>query len=366
MASVITNILKKKRDFDYLLQQKAKNEAIVIRCKQKINPHIDKKLSQEQIMEAINFYKPYFKLNPLFHNYYYCVTGEFHKEYIPHDIYHKIIDSYFNNPKKAAVLENKTYFPRMFPEIGQPYALAFRINDIWLSNDYRILDNKQLNKILLSEENIVVKQADGSCGGKSVMFIESEGSAEKLLKKFYESVNKFEKQRNIIVQRAIVQHKELAKLNKSSVNTIRVLSLLRNNEVKIYSIVLRMGVSGARVDNACSGGIFCGVSENGMLKNVAYNKNGKKFNCHPNSNLHFETVTVPSFDKIIALVKRASPMLPDIRMVSWDISVTEDGEPILIEANMGHGDLDLHQMCNGPLFGDDTEKIFKEIKQNSK
>lgn len=366
MANIITSILKKKRDFDYSLQQRALNEARIIRLKQRINPRIDKKLSKEQIMEAVDFYKPYFKLNPLFHNYYYCVTGEFHKEYLPHDIYHKVIDPYFNNSKKAAVLENKTYFPRMFPGISQPYSLAFRINGIWLSNDYRILDNKQLNKILSSEKNIVVKQADGSCGGKSVVFIESEGSAEKLLKEFYESVNKFESKRNVIVQRAIVQHKELAKLNESSVNSIRILSLLKDNEVRVYSVVVRMGVSGARVDNASSGGIFCGVCENGVLKSVAYNTKGQKFNCHPNSGLHFETVAVPSFDKIISLIKRAHPMIPDIRMVSWDISVTEDGEPILIEANMGHGGLDFHQMCNGPLFGNDTEKILQEIKQNSK
>ncbi len=366
MSNIITRILKKKRDYDYSLQQKALNEAIIIRLKQRIKPRIDKKLSKEQVMEAVDFYKPYFNINPLFHNYYYCVTGEFHKEYIPHDIYHKFIDSYFNNSKKAAVLENKTYFPRMFPGISQPYALAFRINGIWLSNDYRLLDNKQLNKILSFEKNIVVKQADGSSGGKSVAFIESNGSVEKMLKEFYGAVNKFESQRNIIVQRAIVQHKALAELNESSVNSIRILSLLKGNEVKIYSVVVRMGVSGAKVDNASNGGIFCGVCENGALKNVAYNTKGQKFNCHPNSGLHFETVTIPSFDKIISLIKRAHPMIPDIRMVSWDISVTEDGEPILIEANMGHGGLDFHQMCNGPLFGNDTEKILREIKQNRK
>lgn len=60
-------------------------------------------------------------------------------------------------------------------------------------------------------------------------------------------------------------------------------------------------------------------------------------------------------------MKRAALMIPDIRMVSWDISVTEDGVPVLIEANMGHGELDFHQMCNGPLFGGDTEKIMREV-----
>ena len=44
-----------------------------------------------------------------------------------------------------------------------------------------------------------------------------------------------------------------------------------------------------------------------------------------------------------------------------DVSVLENGEPILIEANLYDGQLDFHQIHNGPLFGDDTEKIMEEI-----
>ncbi len=363
MKNVVTLCLDKKRNFDYKIQQKALNAAITIRLKQRIKPCIDKKLSEEQIKEAVDFYKPYFKLNPLFHNFYYCVTGEFHKDYIPHDLYHKVIDAYYNNSKKAAVLENKAFFPRMFTGISQPVSIAFRINGVWISGDYQLLDEQKLKEIIADFKEIVVKQADGSSGGKSVVFVESEDSPKKMISDFAEAVNSFEKRRCIVVQKAIKQHKSLAKLNQSSVNSIRILSLLRQNEVKIYSVVVRMGVSGARVDNASSGGIFCGVNENGVLKNIAYNTKGERFQCHPNTGLHFETVTVPSFSKVIGLVKRAHPMIPDIRMVSWDICVTEEGEPVLIEANMGHGGLDFHQMCNGPLFGLDTEAILMEVTQ---
>ena len=35
--------------------------------------------------------------------------------------------------------------------------------------------------------------------------------------------------------------------------------------------------------------------------------------------------------------------------------------PTLIEANLCNGELDFHQLNNGPLFGEDTERILKEV-----
>ena len=47
----------------------------------------------------------------------------------------------------------------------------------------------------------------------------------------------------------------LSEIKPSSVNTIRVLSMIRpSGKVKIYSRILRMGTNGAKVDNASSGG----------------------------------------------------------------------------------------------------------------
>lgn len=48
-------------------------------------------------------------------------------------------------------------------------------------------------------------------------------------------------------------------------------------------------------------------------------------------------------------------------MISWDIATDENGQPIMIEANLTNGELDFHQLCNGPLFGDDAPKILKKV-----
>lgn len=41
------------------------------------------------------------------------------------------------------------------------------------------------------------------------------------------------------------------------------------------------------------------------------------------------------------------------------------GQPSLIEANFSGVELDFHQLCNGPIFGDLTEEVLKDVFENS-
>lgn len=70
---------------------------------------------------------------------------------------------------------------------------------------------------------------------------------------------------------------------------------------------------------------------------------------------------MPSFDKAVNLVKKAHPVISHFRLVSWDIVIGEDGDEILIEANMRNGGINLQQFSNEPLFGDLTEQVLREV-----
>lgn len=154
---------------------------------------------------------------------------------------------------------------------------------------------------------------------------------------------------------------DLARINESSVNTYRILSLLSKDGVKIYSSILRMGVAGAKVDNASSGGITCGITEDGRLKKRACRANGEWYDRHPTSGVEFNGYQLPGFAEAKKLVEKAHPMFPHFKMVSWDVALQEDGTPVMIEANLAKGELDFHQLNNGPLFGEDTKKILDEV-----
>ena len=310
-------------------------------------------LSAEQRSQALAFYKPYIPIDTCFHSYYYKSTGLFDKRYIPDDIYYAYIDTYFNAWDEAPVLDNKTYYGDLFHDIKQPETVALRCGGIWFAADKKpIKQNEALDLICASGETFL-KRAVESEGGHGVFFMNgNRDDLEKTLRPI---------EGDIIVQKALKQHPELNKLNASSVNTVRILSLLTESGVKPYSAIVRMGIGGARVDNASSGGITCGVEWDGHLKPVAYSDNGKRFDIHPTSGVKFDSITIPSFDRAVELIRKIHVRLPHFKLLSWDIAIDEYGDPVLIEVNLKYGALDFHQLNNGPLFGDDTIKILNEV-----
>ena len=77
--------------------------------------------------------------------------------------------------------------------------------------------------------------------------------------------------------------------------------------------------------------------------------------------MQFDTVTIPKYRELEELVKKLHIRLPHFRLLSWDFALGVDDEPILIEVNLRYGELDFHQLNNGPVFGNDTKKILEEV-----
>lgn len=315
-------------------------------------------LSRQQIKEIKAFYKPYKLPHMTFHRFYVEKTGDFYPDYIPQDIYVGHIDPYFNDLRSAKFIDNKCYYDFWFHQFQQPYVVLKRMNNIWFNHFGNPVDDVDMKKIVAEEsEGLFVKQAEDSLGGLGVTFIENTDDAYDKIMKLANSV-KFD----IVVQRKLNQHPDCARFNSSSVNSVRIYSILKKDgSVKIYSSVLRMGVGNARVDNYVSGGVSCGITPEGTLKKYAYNKNGERVEKHPHTGVVFEGCKIPSYDKAVELVKKAHLTTPHFRSVSWDIAINEEGEPVLIEANLCRGSIDLLQLSNGPLFGDDTKEILDEV-----
>ena len=204
-----------------------------------------------------------------------------------------------------------------------------------------------------------IKQAT-DCGGASGVYYFDNNEIDNLSINLDKIVNDISN--DIAIQELVIQHDDVAKLNPSSVNTLRILTLLGNDgNVKVYSTLLRIGGGYTKVDNFCSGGMAVGVADNGKLKKYGYYLNGNSVTQHPLSKIDFLDYQLPSIDKAKELVKKAHIYVPHFRMVSWDVAIEKDGTPILIEANLADGQLDLHQLTNGPLFKEDTKKILDEV-----
>ena len=319
-------------------------------------------LTAEQKQKVKNFFKQYTTTTTVFHSFYAEKTGVFSELFIPTDIYINYIDEYYNKRYEAKTMDNKCYYPTIFRGIPQADSIALRIGGFWYNANMQIISKNELSKLINAEPAAFIKKATNSYGGKGVQFISAENGV--MFSDFEKAIENIGG--DIVIQRPLKQHPTLSAFNENSVNTVRVLSLLRDDGVKIYSSIIRMGVGGARVDNASSGGIICGITEDGKLKKRAYKPSGESYEVHPTSGLKFDEYSIPSFDKIKELVRKAHPMVPHFKMVSWDFAVNEHGNPIMIEANLCLGELDFHQLNNGPLFGEDTKKILDEVFQKIK
>ncbi len=308
-------------------------------------------LTKEQEAAVRKYFAVCGKVNLTSHNFYLEKTGKFCVNYLPEDLHYGYIDPFYNNWRESVIIDNKCNYPQLFKDIRQPENFAMRNNSIWFGIDGQPATLQEVEKQLASEPEIVVKMAIGSCGGKGVFFVKGSELSQVI----------GQIRDDILVQKPLAQHERLSAVNPSSINTIRMISLLSQSGTKVYSTVLRIGIAGSRVDNASSGGITCGITEDGRLKKYAYKVTGERFEAHPDTGLVFENYEIPGYQKCLEAVSRLSVQIPHFRLVSWDFSIDQSGEPVLIEANLHYGQLDFHQLNNGPLFGEDTPKILEEV-----
>lgn len=319
------------------------------------------KLTKEQKEEIRKFWSPYKNISTKWAQYYYAMNGQFDPRYIPNDLYYTVIDQNFNNRKLGYGFNDKNYYSKIFAGIKQPEIVVRKINSLIFDENYKQISINEAKEKILCNSEVICKPSQETGSGRGIIFFNNTD---------HERINNFlsdPEYDDYVVQKLIKQNSELDRVHKGSINCIRICSLLLEDGVHILSSILRMGFGDSKVDNATAkdnasyDGMSCGIDENGCLKKYAYGyTTGKRCEQHPDG-LVFEGFQIPSFDKAIELVKKSHPLIGHFRLVSWDIAIDEDGEPVLIEANMRKGGINFHQFNNGPLFGDLTKQVLDEV-----
>lgn len=139
---------------------------------------------------------------------------------------------------------------------------------------------------------------------------------------------------NYIVEECIRVH-PLLDLKNKSLNTFRIFTMLdKNGKVQVIKAKFRAGIGDSVVD-ATDGSmaypvnIKYGIIEGHGINNVR----STEFNyCHPDSNICLVGMKMPYWDEVLNMVREAALEIPQIRLIGWDVAVTENG-PEIIEAN---------------------------------
>ena len=168
-----------------------------------------------------------------------------------------------------------------------------------------------------------MKPIDG-CGGVGVELIKINKNK---LKTIY---NRLIKNKQLLIEEKIIQHKDMAKLNDSSVNTLRIVTYYDNNNVYILNTVLKIG-NGGVTDNFSSGSMYTFIKD-GKIIVPAIDREDNIFKVHPISHVNLIGYKIPNYDKCIKLVSECAKIIPEVKYVGWDIAITENGAS-LIEGN---------------------------------
>ena len=224
-----------------------------------------------------------------------------------------------NNLSKRPVFEAKTLFNQTFEKF---------LKRKWA--DLHKLNAEQFTDWLGGQTEIFAKR-DFSCAGRDVakITVSDYPDANALY-------NDLLAQKYDLVEEAVVQHPYMAGIYPDSVNTLRLMTMLKNGEAHLIFAFLRAGMEGY-VDNLNAGGCCTVIdAETGVITSDAMTKGMLFLEEHPVTGFHFKGSKFPLWDEAVALVKEAACVCPEVRFVAWDVALTERG-PLFIEANYHPG-----------------------------
>lgn len=317
----------------------------------------DKDLTEEQKAEVDAFWDKYKFVADMGYNAaktFYNRSGIFDPRYVPYYFLKRFVRCNTAPDAYMTAFQNKAYLPKLFINAKQPKTIVRRVEGIYYNSKFQKITRKEAVDLALKrlkEREIVVKPS-GLSGGEGVEFFR-EATRQELEETFKK------KGRLFVVQDAIHQHPQMARLNESTVNTIRLTTFMYKGKFIPLAALIKVGAPNVRVDNYKHGGCLIGVNMDGTTLPWALNVERERIDELPSGiNLaNGDFPVVPCFENVLKTAEKAHYDIPKIKLISWDIAIDDENEAEIIEANFG-GDVKMHQVLTGPIFGDLTEEIL--------
>ena len=305
------------------------------------------------------------KIPYTWHKHYTAFTGYFDVNYFPELIYIPEFEYYMNQEKSFIdVMEDKNFLPLIANGIGIKTAK----NIISCTQGlYRDCNNHIINKTdairqLSDIGKVFIKPSIDTSSGQGCFVADlKNGKAQGLDKSIEDIISGLGQ--NFCVQEIIVCEDSIRKIYDKSANTFRVITYRWIDEILSMPVILRIGQGGATVDNAHAGGMFIAVSDDGKLHETAFTEFKKEFKQHPDTHFVFKDYVIPNTDKVITAAKTLHANVPRLGVINWDFTIDNDGNPVLIEANVMLGGIWVIQMAHGKgPFGERTAEVLQWLK----
>lgn len=230
---------------------------------------------------------------------------------------------------KLRATYNEYYSTRDNFDVKSTFNKVFKdyIKRCWFTNDELTYEKFKTN--IKGLNKIIVKPLSSSCG-VGIKCFECNVSEEKD-KKNYEFIMSMGK---AIIEEYIVQSKEFSEFCPTSVNTVRVTTIVNNGKCELVSSFFRIG-TGDVVDNFHANGIAANIDvKTGIVDTHAVDLNNNIYKRSPMTNKKIKGFQIPHWDKIVKLCNEIAFVVKDSKLIGWDFAIMEN-DIDLIEGNTG-------------------------------
>ena len=329
------------------------------------------KLTREQKNQIDTFYKENYgkKIKYWWHRLYMSYTGKFDYKYLPEYIFSIKMEPKVNNRVRVLPFENKNMLQVLFNSniVKIPETYIMCVNGKYFDGKRNPISKENAINILKNKNNgnydTVIKISVDSSSGRGVKVLELKDGVDKKSKKNIAEIFD-EMGNNFVVQERLIPHERFAKIYPNAINTLRVITYLTENEIKVAPVTMRIGQGGAKVDNAHAGGMFIAVNDEGKLAKEAFTEYQKRYTKHPNTGVIYENYQLPCIDKVKRCAIELHKKLPMLEFISWDFTIDKDENVVLIETNLHSQTVWFPQMAHGKaFFGDDTSVMLQNINK---
>ena len=270
-----------------------------------------------------------------------------------------------HNPEYVTLINNKLYFHLLSEKtaIKTPKLLSYNFqSNFFYDNRVVQIESKEefahFFTTLFKDANVegVFFRPPSDYGGKGCFKM-----TKAQLDKAYETLMTGD----FVHTEVIEQHEGINKINRESINTLRIISLITSKgTTEIISAFIRFGVGNSVVDNASSGGFFVGINlEDGTLKPYGHflpEYGGEKITEHPDSGFKFEGFKIPYYKEACKSIIEGVKVIPD-RLIGWDVAITPNG-PVIIETN-AQPHMQMSNIAYGGLLKNShVKELMQELK----
>lgn len=211
---------------------------------------------------------------------------------------------------------------------------------------------EDFDKFCKEQARIFIKPLDASYGKGASKFEYSKEQCRLLYEELTSNSAK-----GYVLESLILQDDLMAKFNSSSVNTVRLPTIVNDSGFHVLGAFMRTGRKGSIVDNGGSGGIISAIdTKKGIVVSDGVDEKGLRYSKHPDSGEPFRGFAVPQWQELLAIAENAHRHLKGHKYVAWDFAYTSTGW-VLIEGNWG-------QFLSQFATGKGLKKEFVELMNN--